>query len=277
MPDELSFIAALLVGLMGSSHCLGMCGGIVNALNMGSNVNPGAGRQTLFRHQLGYNAGRIFSYVLVGLLAGSVGAGISQTGVNPGIGKFIAALFMIALGLYLANWWRGLVVLERAGARLWRYIEPIGRRLYPIRNSGQAFLLGMVWGWLPCGLVYAVVAWSLATTDALQGALLMLGFGLGTLPAMLLAGSLLNRVRDWMRMPALRALAGGCVIVFGLYSAYGSLGGPHAQHRHAAEIRQLEMPQAAASLSSRSPASLRSIAESSISTSRRLTRSTPLS
>lgn len=277
MPGDLSFIAALLVGLLGSSHCLGMCGGIVNALNLGSPADPGTSRHTAFRHQLGYNAGRIFSYVLVGLLAGSVGAGISQTGINPGIGKFIAALFMIALGLYLANWWRGLVVFERAGARLWRHIEPIGRRLFPIRNSGQAFLLGMVWGWLPCGLVYAVVAWSLTTTDAVHGALLMLGFGLGTLPAMLLAGALLNRVRAWIRMPALRALAGGSVVVFGLYSAYGSLGGAHAQHRHAAEFRQPDASQAATSLSSRSPASLRSIAESSISTSRRLTRSTPLS
>ncbi len=274
MPQELTFFAAILVGLMGSSHCIGMCGGIVNALNLGTSDDPGASPHRALRHQLAYNSGRITSYVLVGFVAGMLGAGISQTGINPAIGKMIAALFMIALGLYLANWWRGLVVFERMGARLWRYIEPVGRRLYPIRNSGQAFLLGTVWGWLPCGLVYAVVAWSLTTASAAQGALLMLGFGLGTLPAMLLAGSLLNRVRNWVRLPALRALAGVSVIVFGLYSAYGSFGGSHAHHQHATSPAPT---QAAASLISRSPASLRNIFRSSISTSRRLTDSTPLS
>ena len=166
MPVELTFAAALIVGLLGSTHCLGMCGGIVAALNMGIADDLGKRPVSLLSYQLAYNAGRICSYVLVGLLAGTLGAGLAQLGVSPVAGKLFAAAFMIALGLYLANWWRGLAVLERLGAHLWRHIQPLAQRLFPIQSPFQAFLLGGLWGWLPCGLVYAVVAWSLTTSNS---------------------------------------------------------------------------------------------------------------
>ena len=165
MPTELTFGAALLVGLLGSSHCIGMCGGIVAALNMGIDPGPTAARKPVILYQLVYNSGRIISYVLVGLAAGALGSSLAELGVKPIFGKLLAAGFLIALGLYLANWWRGLVVLERLGSKLWRHIQPLGKRLLPIQNPLHAFLLGMLWGWLPCGLVYAAVAWSLTTAD----------------------------------------------------------------------------------------------------------------
>jgi len=150
---DLGFSAAIVVGLLGSSHCVGMCGGIVAALNMGVGENVSKQPTSLFVYHLGYNAGRIISYMLVGLLAGTLGAGLARLGVSPVAGKLLAAAFMIALGLYLANWWRGLVVLEKLGFRLWRHIQPLGQRLFPIQNPLQAMLLGLLWGWLPCGLV----------------------------------------------------------------------------------------------------------------------------
>jgi sulfite exporter TauE/SafE len=136
---------------------------------------------------------------------------------------------MIALGLYLANWWRGLAILEKAGAHLWRHIQPLGQRLFPIETPLQAFFLGTLWGWLPCGLVYAVVAWSLTTANAIDAALLMLGFGLGTLPSMLLAGNAINYLQQWVKAPLLRTSAGILIIAFGLYNGISVF---TQQHRH---------------------------------------------
>lgn len=231
MPVDLTFGAAIIVGLLGSSHCLGMCGGIVAALNMGVTDKVSAQPRSLFIYQLAYNSGRITSYVLVGLLAGSLGAGLTQLGISPIAGKLFAATFMIALGLYLANWWRGLAILEGLGMKLWRHIQPLGAGLFPISKPVQAYLLGTLWGWLPCGLVYAVVAWSLTTGSAYQGAALMLGFGLGTLPAMLVAGNVFHHFQGFTKSPWVRTSAGLMIIAFGLYSGL-SVFTKHRTHHH---------------------------------------------
>lgn len=258
MPVELTFGAAIIVGLLGSSHCLGMCGGIVGALNMGvGNLNSRAA--ALFGYQLAYNVGRICSYVLVGLLAGTLGASLVELGLSPVAGKLFAAAFMIALGLYLANWWRGLALLERLGARLWRHIQPLGQRLFPIRNPFQAFLLGCLWGWLPCGLVYAVVAWSLTTANAIDAARLMLGFGLGTLPAMLLAGNAFNYLKGWIKAPAIRTSAGILIMAFGLYNGISSLAKTE-HHHHQPGSSALFWQYSAATELIRAPAILRKLA-----------------
>ncbi len=230
MSVELTFAAAIVVGLLGSTHCLGMCSGIVAALNMGIVKDPRVKSPSLLIYQLAYNGGRISSYVLVGLLAGTLGAGLAQLGASPVAGQLFAAAFMIALGLYLANWWRGLAVLERFGAVLWRHIQPLAQRLFPIQSPFHAFLLGALWGWLPCGLVYAVVAWSLTTANAIDAAILMLGFGLGTLPAMLLAGNAFNYLKGWVKAPAVRTSAGVLIMAFGIYSAISGL--TQGQHHH---------------------------------------------
>ena len=231
MSMELTFGAAIVVGLLGSSHCLGMCGGIVSAFSMGLQDRISQAPSALFGYQLAYNTGRIGSYVLVGLLAGTLGASLIEIGVSPIYGRLLAAAFMIALGLYLANWWRGLAVLERFGARLWQKLQPMGQRRLPIRNPLQAFAMGALWGWLPCGLVYSVVAWSLSTGNSLDAAILMLGFGLGTLPSMLLAGNAFNYFRQWARRPVVRRSAGLLIIAFGIYSALGVVV-PSQHHYH---------------------------------------------
>ncbi len=229
MPTELGFGAALLIGLLGSGHCIGMCGGIVGALGLGIDPRLRSRPQSLLLYHLNYNLGRIGSYVLVGLAAGALGGGLARLGITPVFGKLFAAAFMVALGLYLAGWWRGLAALERAGMHLWRHIQPLAQRLLPVRRPAQALLLGALWGWLPCGLVYAAVAWSLTAGSALDGALLMFGFGLGTLPALLLAGNALQQFGHWVRAPAVRAGAGATMIVFGLVNAWLGLGvGEHA-------------------------------------------------
>lgn len=254
MPLELTFASAVIIGLLSSAHCLGMCGGIVAALNMGASVEPQRAPRSLFGYHLLYNCGRIGSYLLVGLAAGGLGGELLHA--NPALGRLIAAAFMIALGLYLANWWRGLARLESLGQHLWRRIQPLTQRLLPVRHPGQAFLLGLLWGWLPCGLVYAVVAWALTSGTALEGALLMFGFGIGTLPAMLLAGNSLQLLGGWVRSPRVRTAAGISIIAFGIYSGMSALNARHGHDHLALSPTFLSPPVFAATLA---PAILRRV------------------
>lgn len=184
-------------------------------------------------HLLAYNAGRISSYTIIGTISGLVGSSIAPL-VPAGLplGKIITALFLIALGLYLANWWRVLTRLERLGAILWRRIEPFGRRWLPVHNPVQAFGLGVVWGWLPCGLVYTVVAWSLTTTSWQQGALLMFGFGLGTLPMLLVMGSTASSLRLILKRQSVRTASGIAIMLLGIYTAYSGFSSQSNHHGH---------------------------------------------
>ena len=233
MGTELTFGAAFLVGLLGSTHCIGMCGGIVGALTLGLD---GSVRKSSFRLQgflLAYNSGRILSYTLAGALSGLLGGQLARLDwdINFPVGGVIAGLFMIALGFYLTGWWQVLVVLEKLGAHLWRRIEPLGRRLLPVNSLLQAFALGMLWGWLPCGLVYAALAWSLTTADVGQGALLMFGFGLGTLPMLLLMGSAAEQLNRFVRSDRARQIAGLIIIGLGIYVLLSAFqGGAHMHH-----------------------------------------------
>lgn len=217
---DLSLPSAFLVGLLGSTHCLGMCGGIVGALTFG--LHPDIRRRPLrlAPYLLAYNAGRIASYALAGALAGALGAqlfGLAPPAPQRWLVKLVTGGFMIALGLYLAGWWPGLVRLERWGGLLWRRIEPYGRRLLPVDRPLKAFGLGLLWGWLPCGMVYAMLAWALAAGSAPGGAALLVAFGLGTLPMLLAIGAAAEWLRDVVRNPWVRRAAGLSVLLFGLY------------------------------------------------------------
>ncbi len=233
MGTELTLGAAFLVGLLGSTHCIGMCGGIVGALTLGLDDRLRKSSYRLPAFLLAYNSGRILSYTIAGGLSGLLGGQFARLdwGIDFPVGGFIAGLFMMALGFYLTGWWQVLLVLEKLGARLWRRIEPLGRRLLPVTSLPQAFALGMLWGWLPCGLVYAVLAWSLTTADAGQGALLMFGFGLGTLPMLLLMGGAAEHLNRFMRSPRARQIAGLIIIALGIYVLLAAFqGGAHAHH-----------------------------------------------
>jgi len=220
MTAELSYLSAFLVALLGGVHCVGMCGGIVAALSLGLAPGKRLHWQTSWPYLLAYNAGRVLSYVAAGGLAGGFGAWAAQLATvhhAQQLLQLLAGGFLIALGLYLAGWWQGLNRLERAGGRLWRYLEPFGRRLLPVRTPLQALLVGLVWGWLPCGLVYSVLIWAISAGSAVQGALLLLSFGLGTLPTLLALGAFASTLARWTRIAWVRQSAGALVIVFGLY------------------------------------------------------------
>jgi sulfite exporter TauE/SafE len=128
---------------------------------------------------------------------------------------------LIALGFYLMGVTRALAFTERVGQNLWQRIQPLTRRFLPAQSVAQAFPLGMVWGWLPCGLVYSALATALAAGSATQGAMLMLAFGLGTLPNLLLAGLLLVRLRHIVQRPWVRMVSGLLVAGFGVWGLLG--------------------------------------------------------
>jgi sulfite exporter TauE/SafE len=208
-------LALFIVGLLGGGHCAGMCGGIVGALSL---QTPPSGTAVLVH--LAYNLGRIGSYVIAGLLAGALGqAAGSLMAVQHGLYLF-ASLMLVAMGLYLLGLTQFLAPLERGGQALWQRIQPLTQRFLPVRGIAQALPLGLLWGWLPCGLVYGALATALGAGSAGQGALLMLAFGLGTLPNLLLAGLLLARFRRFAQARVTRIVAGLLVLGYGIHGLY---------------------------------------------------------
>ena len=222
MPVDVSLFSAFLVGLLGGVHCAGMCGGIVAALTMGLPEARQQGRQVL-PYVLMYNLARLLSYTLAGALMGGVGwlaahwSGLREVQL---LLNLFAAVFMILLGLYLSGWWRVLGRLEQLGARLWKIIQPVTRHFMPVQTLHQAFVLGLLWGWLPCGLVYSVLVWSVSTADPLSGGLLMLAFGAGTLPLLLTMGVAAGRLSHWIQRQGVRWMSGALVIGFGLLQLF---------------------------------------------------------
>ncbi|MGS2720101.1 sulfite exporter TauE/SafE family protein [Paraglaciecola aestuariivivens] len=219
--NELSIFSAFLVGLAGGVHCVGMCGGIVGAfsyaLPKGSAILP---------YSFAYNSGRVFSYMLAGCITGGLGYVFSQQ-VEKGLVllQFLSAVLLFLLGLYIAGWWQAITKIEKLGAYFWKRIHPWSKSLLPFKHPLQAFPYGMIWGWLPCGLVYSVLTWSLASGSILQGALIMLGFGLGTLPIMLLMALGFNSVQQFLQKPATQRLMGMGLMVFAGYQLFSAISG----------------------------------------------------
>ncbi|WP_458734964.1 sulfite exporter TauE/SafE family protein [Zobellella taiwanensis] len=223
MTGQLDAGAALLIGLLGAGHCIAMCGGVAAAFSL---AIPAGQRRWHWLYLLAYNLGRIASYALAGALVGGLFAGLAELGPGrQGLGllRVLAGVMMILLGLYLARWWSGLLHLERIGQRLWRHLKPLAGRWVPFRHPLSALPFGMVWGWLPCGLVYSALTWSAVSGSAAQGALVMALFGLGTLPTLLALGGLAGSLRHWLNHAGFRRLSGILLILYGLFTFYQAL------------------------------------------------------
>jgi hypothetical protein len=217
-------LSALLFGLAGSTHCVGMCGGIAGSVAMSCSSSQAGGLTRL----LTFNAGRILSYALAGLLVGLLGHALSGSVILTLWLRTLAALIMVVSGLYIAGWWQGAAYLERLGGGIWRRIQPLSRALLPADTLPKALALGGLWGWLPCGLVYTTLLWTASVSQHPgTGALLMLLFGLGTLPAMMTTALLARQLRQLLQQSGVRKAAGTLVILFGLATLPWQLWLPH--------------------------------------------------
>nr|WP_217435959.1 sulfite exporter TauE/SafE family protein [Pseudomonas putida] len=222
VPDLLPLLgSALVLGLLGGGHCLGMCGGLMGALTL---AIPPEQRGRRLRLLLAYNLGRILSYASAGLLLGLAGWAVASSPAALAL-RVVAALLLIAMGLYLAGWWSGLTRIEALGRGLWRHIQPLASRLLPVSSLPRALLLGALWGWLPCGLVYSTLLWAASQGNAGYSAALMLAFGLGTWPVLLATGLAAERVNALLRRRSVRVAGGVLVMLFGIWT----MPGPH-QH-----------------------------------------------
>ncbi len=212
-------ILAFIVGFFSTAHCLSMCGGIMGALTLSlpAEVRGGAGRFLLF--VMLYNAGRIITYIVLGAAVGFsgqlLGSGLDDP-VWRQVASIVAALTIILIGLYLTGWVPVLRNMDRLGGAVWKRIEPVGRRLLPVRTPPAAFLAGLVWGWLPCGLVYYALILALPLGDPVMSATFMLCFGLGTLPVMIATGVFAGWMARLGRSVRLRQVAGTMVVLVGV-------------------------------------------------------------
>ena len=226
MDVTVSNIAAFAVGFFGGVHCVGMCGGIVGALSFGLPEEKRNRLRGNLPFLLLYNVGRIGSYTLAGALAGGLGAWaidlLSIRQLQLWL-QLLAGVFMILMGLYLNGWWRVLVRVEQAGSIVWQRLEPLGRKLLPVQRPGQALMLGMLWGWLPCGLVYSVLIWTLISGGAKEGAMLMMSFGAGTLPNLLAMGVFAVLLQKLVQQSWVKQLSGGTVMLFGIYMLWRAI------------------------------------------------------
>ncbi len=278
------FISAVLIGLMGSGHCLGMCGGIAGAhsfstpsrsgqrstsygqlKNASQNITVGSGHliagtgtsdpenlsqarptatsTSLLSTLVVFNIGRLTSYALIGFLAGGLGAALALNMTALIVLRSLAAMMLVLMGLHVGNWWSGLVKVEKLGSGIWRFLSPKAEKLRQEKGIVAEFGLGMIWGWLPCGLVYSALTWSMTSADPRIAALLMFGFGLGTLPSMIAAGLMAYHLRRWLSRISVRRTFAIGLILFGLWSipiSWSNILSTHsesAMHHHSSILK----------------------------------------
>ena len=195
----MTFLSALLLGLLASAHCAGMCGGLQSVLQQSFVIRS---RQQAAVHLLALNLGRLSVYIIFGALFGALGSkllGVIDIPELTRTARLMAALVLIALGLQLLlSNTKPFQMIERIGAQLWQVV----RQLHPKDGAdslSRSYQLGLIWGFLPCGLVYGVLLTALFANNAIEGGFTLLGFGLGTLPAMILTGSLYQHFRSLVR------------------------------------------------------------------------------
>lgn len=235
-PEVVALSAALIMGLSGSAHCFGMCGGLASALGMrlktSENAMPAIAHATL------YQVGRISGYALMGALCGGFGQALQSILNVTRVAEYFRVMSGVLLLLVAARLllqWNGLVALERVGARLWQSVRPLAGRLSGVKPS-HTLLLGMIWGLLPCGLVYSMLAFAALSGSALNGLGLMVAFGLGTAPSMLLSTIFAAKSVQLMSSTLAKKASGALLVVFGLWlivvPMYMQIHGGHSGHIH---------------------------------------------
>lgn len=223
--------AAFVLGLFGSVHCVAMCGGLASVLSAGARGNLRKGERPAPRWPilLAFHGGRIGTYAVLGAIVAALTLfAVQSTALHTAQAalRALSGVLLVGVGLYLAGMFPGFAMIERVGAPLWKALRPLSSRLLPVHDARTAILLGAVWGFVPCGMVYTALALGATSGGPAQGAMVMAAFGLGTTPALVSLGAIAARVADGMRVKAgamLRRVAGVLVASLGVMSVIAGL------------------------------------------------------
>ena len=227
-------VAALLMGFFGSPHCLGMCGGLVTAFGLSmKDVSP-AKRRALVAT---YHLGRLTSYALLGLIAGLIGITVLKPlMMGNSTPRILLGLVLVFVGVTMLGA-PFLTKLERFGMRFWQYLSPLRQKVFPLNTFPRALTAGLLWGFLPCGLVYGALLIAVVAHNPLSGAALMFVFGLGTIPMLVATHETVGWLRDKIGRFRLRQLNGAVMVISGLAVAVvpmvmANMHGGHGEMNH---------------------------------------------
>ncbi len=240
-------ISGIILGLMGSGHCVAMCGGIISSLSITTKTayNEKSEKNISIRELnnkssswlpiLLYQIGRISSYALAGLLVGIVGNlfGTSVENLTPiPLLKIFSSLLIILMGINIARIPLGKFNIEIIGQYFWNLIKPLSKNLFPVDTPYKAMLLGSIWGWLPCGLVYTSLGYAASTADSLSSATFMFSFGLGTLPSTLLISAMSIKIKKVLNNLMVIRITGAIFVITGVYMLINLMSNPAAHMYH---------------------------------------------
>ena len=228
-----TYLVALLMGIFSSMHCIGMCGSIIGTLTLSLKPEIREKKSKLYPYVLTYNLGRITSYTIAGILIGAIEFILTRPlgeGHGHRVLQILSALIMAGAGFYIAGWFPQFAYIEKSGSWIWKKLEPLGRKLIPVQTLTQGYLFGMVWGWIPCGLVYSTLALAATTGDVVKSTLTMLFFGLGTLPAVMGLGIMTSSLARLAKMERFRQAVGVMFIILALFAAFPWINPMRLQH-----------------------------------------------
>ena len=198
-----------------------MCGSIIGTLSFSLKPEIRSNKSKMMAFIFSYNFGRIFSYMLAGLIIGLIESlltfPLGEEHSHRAL-QILSALIITGAGFYIAGWFPNFAYIEKTGSRFWKTIEPYGRKLIPVATLPQAFLFGMVWGWIPCGLVYTALALAATSGDITTGILIMLAFGLGTLPAVAGTGIVSTFISRINNLHSTKKIAGMLLVFIAVIS-----------------------------------------------------------
>jgi uncharacterized protein len=227
-------IAAFVAGLAGSAHCFGMCGSVAGALGMRARMNAGSNLAATVNSSL-YHLGRIAGYAGVGAIGGVLGHSahwaLAFTRFE-GTLRLIAGVLTLLIAIRILSRWNAFAPLERIGARLWIRLQPLAKQASRSNRWLSSVAIGLLWGWLPCGLVYSMVLMSMTTGSALEGATVMMAFGMGTVPAMLSSTMLAGALPKMSQRPWFRQVTGTAMLAFGVWMIVAAQLPLHGAHAH---------------------------------------------
>lgn len=218
-----------MVGFLGGVHCLGMCGPLAGAFtfSLASEIQKSPVR--VARMQLAYNLGRLTSYAVLGAIAGVVGMVLVEAGSLLSVQRWLlafAGIWMLVLAAWLLGWSSLPSRLESLAGGWWSGVSSRWRaRFLPVRRLTGAYLFGLLWGCLPCGLVYSTLLLALSSGSWFDGGLVMLAFGLGTLPNLMLMGVSAFWLTRLQQQRWLRQVAAAGIAIFGGLTLWQALMG----------------------------------------------------